>query len=114
MREVFDWNRERIPFPKFWHQAVVGGWRFKFHRVLCTEKTDPFYRRFVNLWVSEDAGQAYGFAEPHQTEPGPVPRNLWFFYKCKHECMTRVKLGRCFNRYTCDECGHSYEIDSSD
>jgi transposase-like protein len=33
--------------------------------------------------------------------------------KLKHS-RRETNIGRCFNRYTCDKCGFSYEIDSSD
>lgn len=114
MRDYLKMNRERINFKQFWKTCVLGGWRFKFHRRLCTDKNDPLHNRFVNLWVDETAGHAWGFAEPRQNEPGPVPRDLWFFYECKHENTNRENLGRCWNRYTCKDCGHAVEIDSSD
>lgn len=33
--------------------------------------------------------------------------------KLKHQQRSE-NIGRCFNRYICDKCGFSYEIDSSD
>jgi transposase-like protein len=33
--------------------------------------------------------------------------------KLKHS-RKETNIGRCWNRYTCDKCGFSYEIDSSD
>lgn len=36
------------------------------------------------------------------------------FKFCKHEHKTCKNLGRCWNRYTCNDCGYSYEVDSSD
>lgn len=33
--------------------------------------------------------------------------------KLKHRTK-ETNIGRCFNRYTCEICGFSYEIDSSD
>lgn len=33
--------------------------------------------------------------------------------KLKHK-RREENIGRCWNRYTCDKCGFSYEIDSSD
>jgi hypothetical protein len=34
-------------------------------------------------------------------------------YGCVHK-MERTNLGRCYNRYTCEKCGYSYEVDSGD
>lgn len=33
---------------------------------------------------------------------------------CKWEDMKSVKLGRCYQRVTCNKCKISYEVDSSD
>lgn len=39
---------------------------------------------------------------------------VYTFHFCPHPSWRSVNLGRCYNRYTCNECGYSYEIDSSD
>lgn len=39
------------------------------------------------------------------------------FYKgfiCEHKNITGKNLGRCWNEYTCKDCGFHYEVDSSD
>lgn len=47
--------------------------------------------------------------------------NGWGFNKansknevCIHEMKQTEKLGRCYNRYTCQKCGMTEDIDSSD
>ena len=47
----------------------------------------------------------------HTKDAGKV----WFgsFAFCKHEHPTQRNLGRCWNRYTCGDCGFSWEVDSS-
>jgi len=32
---------------------------------------------------------------------------------CQHRYSSK-NIGRCLNRYTCEKCGHSYDVDSSD
>jgi hypothetical protein len=47
----------------------------------------------------------------------PGDAEVWKFIdrcdKLKHR-KREENIGRCWNRYTCDKCGFSYEIDSSD
>lgn len=41
---------------------------------------------------------------------------VWFasFAFCEHKRQTRRNIGRCFNEYTCQDCGYTESIDSSD
>lgn len=43
---------------------------------------------------------------------GWYPR-FFIFETCAH-AYDRKNIGRCYNRYTCSICGHTYSIDSSD
>ena len=36
------------------------------------------------------------------------------FAFCEHRNQKATNLGRCYNRYDCLDCGHSWTIDSSD
>lgn len=38
----------------------------------------------------------------------------WFEFGCDHDWRHTATLGRCYNRYVCDRCGVTKEIDSSD
>jgi len=33
---------------------------------------------------------------------------------CKHKNVTSKNLGRCYNEYTCKDCGYTWQVDSSD
>ena len=44
------------------------------------------------------------------------PARIWFgkFAFCNHDHTDGKNLGRCYNQYTCKDCGYSWAVDSSD
>lgn len=38
---------------------------------------------------------------------------FFLFAECEHEMKHAAKLGNCYNRYTCNKCGYTEDIDSS-
>jgi hypothetical protein len=49
--------------------------------------------------------------DPRKTRPysyAVLPR------ECTHANCTTRNLGRCYNEYTCTDCGYTWTIDSSD
>lgn len=38
----------------------------------------------------------------------------FFRFGCDHRYEHTARLGNCYNRYTCKECGHVNDVDSSD
>lgn len=58
----------------------------------------------------ETYGGGMAMFTPHDSR---YPPEFFSWNKCNHK-YRRINLGNCYNRYTCTECGASYEVDSSD
>ena len=55
---------------------------------------------------------AYGVLLPEVAQPND--KTLYYRIGCNHTNRTVENLGRCYNKYTCKNCGHTWRIDSSD
>ena len=64
------------------------------------------HRQALGMNWSEHAKQV-----PHSTR---LHLRVWKWWFCQHLRQTHKHLGRCYHEYTCDDCGYSYTVDSSD
>jgi hypothetical protein len=64
------------------------------------------HRRALGMNWSEHAKQV-----PHSTR---LHLRVWKWWFCPHKHQRHRNLGRCYNEYTCTDCGYSYTVDSSD
>lgn len=85
--------------------------------------SNPAHKAHAQCWV-DNGGKGFVMVSEyyHPIDPKrPYPHGesvgrVWFglFAFCEHKNVTQRNLGRCWNEYTCRNCGHSWEIDSSD
>jgi hypothetical protein len=104
-----DWNH--IPQP--WKEVEID----EVLRTLMiydfeTDLRQPKELNYSTLRIFWFSGEGYGITQEWDNKRG------WFFkayrFGCEHKKTLTKNLGRCYNEYTCKECGYVWTIDSSD
>ncbi len=115
-------NYEEITSDKFWYRFLMQLTRSTTgsHYVTREPATKKGQKLFVKLkgkhlrtWYDNNAQVGVGIVEKIHNAFMVTPEIYFSFHGCVHKYETQ-NLGRCWNRYTCKKCGHSYESDSSD
>lgn len=107
-------NMVDIDESEFFSEFRRKSWKYYGPRQACADKERRGRMTELHLWFDR-IGDGVGF------KMMPVPggrhgdvRPVYFkFGPCVHDYVHK-NVGRCLHRYTCSNCGHSYEIDSSD
>lgn len=92
---------EQSDFKRFWHIYSSSQPRAQEYR--------QFYHdgKKVYAYLYFDMAGTNFAVEAHNHE------RVWQF-GCQHKNTVRKEIGRCLNKYTCQDCGHVETIDSSD
>lgn len=104
-------NMKRVEEKDFWNHAASWSWsaegyggHFKIGDEWATVRI--FYAGHSRLI---DGGYAVAVFRGYQEE-----RVEYYEWRACDHVFASKNVGRCLNRYTCEKCGKSYEIDSSD
>lgn len=92
----------------FFHQTFGGPNKSDNHEQ-CPVGFRHTQAHYAMAFINSDMTGYLMLAEHHE-------KKLAFasFAFCKHENCTGRNLGRCYNEYTCQDCGYVHTVDSSD
>ena len=104
-------NMESITETDFW--AVRSMWSFPAESYLGSHKIEEEWATVTVFFLNSGRWYGGGFAVAyfHRYQKEKVLYYSWS--RCDHSFVCKG-IGKCLHQYTCEKCGHSYEIDSSD
>jgi hypothetical protein len=122
------WNKSEFQ-PKFdapnTPRAVVPLWRFSSYPYFDFDRNNNTYR-FTHIQLSVNVSDAtmggrskFAMIKNESEIEGAIQDLIAFrdvqLNACRHMNYSHVaNLGRCYNRYRCNDCGMTFEIDSGD
>jgi len=119
----FPLNMREISSSDFWHWfSTYTPFATEFRQPLLPKEPGDIARSFWGnltlLYSNYTCTEGYAFTTKWDyTQPNGGPHDFWprffKFGECIHIDTART-IGSCLTRYTCQKCGRSYTIDSSD